>query len=109
MVIFLTDDQMLLEVCFEDVDEFLGSLCLSRCRIPVGVYHMKTDVAFDDFGHEAVNGPATGRNGEENLRAVFLLVDGLFHGLAHGDAGDTWAPIVRDLPAVLSVEVQTLQ
>jgi photosystem II stability/assembly factor-like uncharacterized protein len=25
------------------------------------------------------------------------------------DAGDNWAPIVRDLPAVLSVEVQTLQ
>jgi len=25
------------------------------------------------------------------------------------DAGDTWTPIVRDLPAVLSVEVQTLQ
>jgi hypothetical protein len=24
------------------------------------------------------------------------------------NAGDTWAPIVRDLPAVLSVEVQTL-
>src|SRR5881296_1843489 len=27
---------------------------------------------------------------------------------ASNDAGDTWAPIVRDLPAVLSVEVQTL-
>ncbi len=27
---------------------------------------------------------------------------------ASRDAGDTWAPIVRDLPAVLSVEVQTL-
>jgi photosystem II stability/assembly factor-like uncharacterized protein len=25
------------------------------------------------------------------------------------DSGDTWSPIVRDLPAVLSVEVQTLQ
>lgn len=25
------------------------------------------------------------------------------------DSGDTWAPIVRDLPAVLSVEVQTLK
>jgi len=25
------------------------------------------------------------------------------------DAGDSWNPIVRDLPAVLSVEVQTLQ
>jgi photosystem II stability/assembly factor-like uncharacterized protein len=28
---------------------------------------------------------------------------------ASPDAGDTWAPIVRDLPAVLSVEVQTLK
>jgi photosystem II stability/assembly factor-like uncharacterized protein len=27
---------------------------------------------------------------------------------ASADAGDTWAPIVRDLPAVVSVEVQTL-
>ena len=27
---------------------------------------------------------------------------------ASSDAGDTWAPIVRDLPAVFSVEVQTL-
>jgi photosystem II stability/assembly factor-like uncharacterized protein len=28
---------------------------------------------------------------------------------ASADAGDTWRPIVRDLPAVLSVEVQTLR
>jgi photosystem II stability/assembly factor-like uncharacterized protein len=28
---------------------------------------------------------------------------------ASADAGDTWAPIVRDLPAVLSVQVQTLR
>jgi hypothetical protein len=27
---------------------------------------------------------------------------------ASSDAGDSWAPVVRDLPAVLSVEVQTL-
>jgi hypothetical protein len=27
---------------------------------------------------------------------------------ASADDGDTWTPIVRDLPAVLSVEVQTL-
>jgi hypothetical protein len=25
------------------------------------------------------------------------------------ESGDNWTPIVRDLPAVLSVEVQTLQ
>jgi photosystem II stability/assembly factor-like uncharacterized protein len=40
---------------------------------------------------------------------------GIYFGTTGGqvyasrDAGDTWAPIVRDLPAVLSVEVQTLQ
>jgi photosystem II stability/assembly factor-like uncharacterized protein len=39
---------------------------------------------------------------------------GLYFGTTGGqvyaskDGGDTWAPIVRDLPAVLSVEVQTL-
>jgi photosystem II stability/assembly factor-like uncharacterized protein len=40
---------------------------------------------------------------------------GIYFGTTGGqvyaspDAGDTWAPIVRDLPAVLSVEVQTLR
>jgi hypothetical protein len=28
---------------------------------------------------------------------------------ASADEGDNWSPIVRDLPSVLSVEVQTLQ
>jgi hypothetical protein len=28
---------------------------------------------------------------------------------ASADSGDSWQPIVRDLPSVLSVEVQTLQ
>jgi len=39
---------------------------------------------------------------------------GIYFGTTGGqvyvsaDAGESWAPIVRDLPAVLSVEVQTL-
>jgi BNR/Asp-box repeat len=47
--------------------------------------------------------------------AVDRLDDcGIYFGTTGGqvygsaDAGETWAPIVRDLPAVLSVEVQTL-
>jgi photosystem II stability/assembly factor-like uncharacterized protein len=47
--------------------------------------------------------------------AVDSLDDcGIYFGTTGGqvyvssDAGDSWAPIVRDLPAVLSVEVQTL-
>ena len=40
---------------------------------------------------------------------------GIYFGTSGGqvycspDAGDSWNPIVRDLPAVLSVEVQTLE
>jgi photosystem II stability/assembly factor-like uncharacterized protein len=37
----------------------------------------------------------------------FGTTGGQVYGSA--DAGDTWAPIVRDLPAVFSVEVQTIQ
>jgi len=39
---------------------------------------------------------------------------GIYFGTTGGqvyaspDSGDSWAPIVRDLPAVLSIEVQTL-
>jgi hypothetical protein len=47
--------------------------------------------------------------------AVDTLDDcGIYFGTTGGqvyasaDSGDHWAPIVRDLPAVLSVEVQTL-
>ena len=36
----------------------------------------------------------------------FGTTGGQVYGSA--DGGDSWAPIVRDLPAVLSVEVQTL-
>src|SRR5262249_12898874 len=54
-----------------------------------------------------------------NVLRDAMAVDGLdpcgvYFGTTGGqvyaspDAGDTWAPIVRDLPAVLSVEVQTL-
>jgi hypothetical protein len=28
---------------------------------------------------------------------------------ASADAGDSWTPVVRDLPAVVSVEAQTLK
>src|SRR5205807_2219708 len=57
--------------------------------------------------------------GDVNVRRAAMAVDsldpcGVYFGTSGGqvyasaDAGDSWAPIVRDLPAVLSVEVQTL-
>jgi hypothetical protein len=39
---------------------------------------------------------------------LYTFVTLLFDVSTPADAGDTWAPIVRDLPAVVSVEVQTL-
>jgi len=47
-------------------------------------------------------------------KGAFILKCGVYFGTTGGqvyasaDAGDSWAPIVRDLPAVLSLEVQTL-
>jgi photosystem II stability/assembly factor-like uncharacterized protein len=59
------------------------------------------------------------RNCYVNVLRDAMAVDsvddcGVYFGTTGGqvyvsaDAGDSWAPIVRDLPAVLSVEVQTL-
>jgi photosystem II stability/assembly factor-like uncharacterized protein len=42
----------------------------------------------------------------DDCGVYFGTTGGQVYGSA--DAGDSWAPIVRDLPAVLSVEVQTL-
>ena len=42
----------------------------------------------------------------DSCGVYFGTTGGQVYGSA--DAGDNWAPIVRDLPAVLSVEVQTL-
>jgi photosystem II stability/assembly factor-like uncharacterized protein len=42
----------------------------------------------------------------DSCGVYFGTTGGQVYGSA--DAGDSWAPIVRDLPAVLSVEVQTL-
>jgi hypothetical protein len=43
----------------------------------------------------------------ESPGIYFGTTGGQVYGSA--DAGDSWAPIVRDLPAVYSVEVQTLK
>ena len=46
-----------------------------------------------------------GRKRYWDTAVVVVREDG---SLDYADGGDTWAPIVRDLPPVLSVEVQTL-
>jgi photosystem II stability/assembly factor-like uncharacterized protein len=45
-------------------------------------------------------------DGMDECGIYFGTTGGQVYGSA--DSGDTWAPLVRDLPAVLSVEVQTL-
>ena len=68
---------------------------------------------------EALTGGLPQRDCYVNVLRDAMSVDsldpcGVYFGTTGGqvyasaDAGNTWAPIVRDLPAVLSVEVQTL-
>jgi hypothetical protein len=58
--------------------------------------HCYVDVLRDAMGTDAL----------DECGVYFGTTGGQVYGSA--DAGDTWAPIVRDLPAVLSVEVQTV-
>jgi hypothetical protein len=79
------------------------------------VYRSKT--GGDDW--EALTSGLPQRDCYVNVLRDAMAVDsldscGVYFGTTGGqvyvsaDAGDNWAPIVRDLPAVLSVEVQTL-
>jgi len=43
-----------------------------------------------------------------NPAAIVFRIPYLLSGQKLADAGDHWTAIVRDLPAVLSMEVQTL-
>ena len=72
--------------------------------------HLRRLARVDGEVELRVEGPVT-------QRSVLDALDpcGVYFGTTGGqvyaspDAGDSWAPIVRDLPAVLSVEVQTLR
>ena len=69
---------------------------------------------------EALTNGLPQRDCDVNVLRDAMAVDsldksGIYFGTTGGqvyaspDSGDTWAPIVRDLPPVLSVEVQTLR
>ena len=92
--------------------ERLGALPAGRQAARVSQPHRRQRVGGADQGPAAeglLRQRAARRDGGGLARRVRRL---LRHhrrpGLRVADGGDTWAPIVRDLPAVLSVEVQTL-
>jgi hypothetical protein len=56
--------------------------------------------------HDCYGNAARCDGGLDSCGVYFGTTGGQVYGSS--DAGDNWAPIVRDLPAVLSVEAQTL-
>ena len=71
--------------------------------------HLRTLAHVDGEVKIHVEGRATQRSVLDALDecgVYFGTTGGQVYGSA--DSGDSWTPIVRDLPAVLSVEVQTL-
>ena len=71
--------------------------------------HLRTLAHVDGEVQLQVDDPVTQRtvlDALEDCGVYFGTTGGQVY--ASADAGDNWAPIVRDLPAVLSVEAQTL-
>src|SRR5262252_1447956 len=65
------------EVALDHVDELLRRLGLARCGVTVRIDHVEANVAFHDFGHEAIDRPAACGDGLEDRRAFLLLEERL--------------------------------
>ena len=95
----------------------------SLSRATASIFRPRESCAYIAAGPAETSGRRSPRSAAKdcyvNVLRDAMAVDsldecGIYFGTTGGqvyasaDAGDSWAPIVRDLPAVLSVEVQTL-
>ena len=83
-----------------------GRLRVYRSRTGGGEWEPLTDGLPQEHCYVNVLRDAMAVDSLEESGVYFGTTGGQVY--ASADAGDSWAPIVRDLPAVLSVEVQTL-
>jgi len=83
-----------------------GKLRVYRSRTGGGEWEPLTNGLPQDHCYVNVLRDAMAVDGLDRCGVYFGTTGGQVYGSA--DAGDSWEPIVRDLPAVLSVEVQTL-
>ena len=83
-----------------------GRLRVYRSRTGGGEWEPLSDGLPQEHCYVNVLRDAMAVDSLEEPGIYFGTTGGQVYGSA--DAGDSWTPIVRDLPAVLSVEVQTL-
>ncbi len=83
-----------------------GKLRVYRSRTGGGEWEPLTNGLPQDHCYVNVLRDAMAVDSLDRCGVYFGTTGGQVYGSA--DAGDSWEPIVRDLPAVLSVEVQTL-
>jgi photosystem II stability/assembly factor-like uncharacterized protein len=83
-----------------------GKLCVWRSRTGGGDWEPLSNGLPQEHCYVNVLREAMAVDSLDKCGVYFGTTGGQVYGSA--DGGDSWAPIVRDLPAVLSVEVQTL-
>jgi hypothetical protein len=63
------------EICLHHIDNFIGRECLLRIWFSLRVKHMMSDVAFEEFSHQAVDGTSCRTDDLQNLGAIASLFE----------------------------------
>jgi hypothetical protein len=66
----------LLEIAFDETNEFICSLCFWRVGFDLLTQHMTANMPLYDLGHEPIKGPAAGREQLQDGGTLMLFLKG---------------------------------
>jgi hypothetical protein len=78
---FMVSTVLLFEIAPHHGDELSRGASLFRFRLSVRIDDVKTNMAFEDLGHQAVERAAGSRDELQYLSAILFLVDGFFDSI----------------------------
>jgi len=78
---FTVSSVLLFEIAPHHGDQLPRGASLFRFRLSVRIDDVKTNMAFEDLGHQAVERAAGSRDELQYLSAILFLVDGFFDSI----------------------------
>src|SRR5437899_11373809 len=78
---FMVSSVLLFEIAPHHGDQLPRGASLFRFRLSVRIDDVKTNMAFEDLGHQAVERAAGSRDELQYLSAILFLVDGFFYSI----------------------------
>src|SRR5205814_950314 len=78
---FMVSSVLLFEIAPHQGDQLPRGASLFRFRLSVRIDDVKTNMAFEDLGHQAVERAAGSRDELHYLSAILFLVDGFFDSI----------------------------